>query len=179
MRRLSNAAPPKAPLLERVLEALVPPSVANFRLDQAHEGNTDLAHRRWRSLLRSLERVGIWRQRTIEQPQVALLRNAEFQIMLSELRYPPIPVYTYVVRDGHPSRAKPSLWAPTVDTPTDGRLRRTCDLKIGAATREDSIVHLNQGSPCSECAMCVPSGRAVVESDGPLGGSRQRGMNSS
>jgi len=41
--------------------------------------------------------------------EAALLRNAEFQIMLNELRYPPIGIPTHVARDARPSCRAPVL----------------------------------------------------------------------
>jgi hypothetical protein len=54
--------------------------------------------------LRSLVRLRIWRPHPPGEAQVALLRHAEFLIMLSELRYPPIGIHTHIGRDAHPSR---------------------------------------------------------------------------
>ena len=64
--------------------------------------DTDSIRRSWRVILRPLERLGIWRRRT--PVEVTLLRNAEFQIMLSELRYPAIGIPTHVERDTRPCR---------------------------------------------------------------------------
>jgi hypothetical protein len=80
-------------------------SVPNLQLYDTRGRDTDSIRRSWRILLRPLERFGIWRRRT--PVEVTLLRDAEFQIMLSELRYPPIGTPRQFARDGRPSRRAP------------------------------------------------------------------------
>jgi hypothetical protein len=90
----------EAGLLESLLRR-----VPNLQLQDARGRDTDSVRRSWRILLRPLERLGIWRRRT--HVEVTLLWDAEFQIMLSELRYPPIGIPTHVARDARPSRRTP------------------------------------------------------------------------
>jgi hypothetical protein len=82
-----------------------------LRFQDDYVRGTDSLRRLWRSLLRRLECLGIWRRRTAEEPDVVLLRNAEFQIMLTELRYPPIQ-HLYVRR----ARRTPISWIAGTDT---------------------------------------------------------------
>jgi hypothetical protein len=60
----------------------------------------------WRLLqpLRPLMRLSEWR-RTAVEPEVALLRDAEFRVALSELHYPPIGPPTHAVPGGYPRTA--------------------------------------------------------------------------
>jgi hypothetical protein len=48
------------------------------------------ATRPWSDLTQWLTRLMFWRRRTPSEPQTALFLDAEFQIMLMELHYPPI-----------------------------------------------------------------------------------------
>jgi hypothetical protein len=73
----------------------------------------------WRKLqlLRLLMRLGKWR-RTLPETEVVLLRDAEFRVALSELRYPPIGTPTHAVPGGYPPR-------PSVPPVTDSSIGHT------------------------------------------------------
>jgi hypothetical protein len=89
-----SLAPPQLERAKEVglLESLLR-RVPNLRLQDARGRDTDSIRRSWRILLLPL-RLGLWRRRTPVEPQAALLRDAELQIMLCELRYPPIGIPT-------------------------------------------------------------------------------------
>ena len=80
-----------------------------MQFQDARGRDTDSIRRSWRILLRPLERLGILRRRTPAESEIALLRDAEFQIMLSELRYPPIGIPAHLARDARPSCGAPVL----------------------------------------------------------------------
>jgi hypothetical protein len=117
-------------------------------------------------LLRLFRRVREWRHKPAK-PEDALLRDAEFRILLSEFRYPPMSIYRCSVPEGRSSQSSVVAERGLADRPhsSTGPATQAVEPTAQSAARPSSNRGLTLRSFC-RVRSCLPDHDGVPR--GPL-----------